>query len=831
MQINSRWGRFGRSVFVFLACTVTHASFAQTPVRDRVVQGVDNSQMTMVKGNIHPLARARYDQGNADPSMPMRRMTMTFRPSPRQQADLDTLLAAQQDRGSPDYHRWLTPEQFGSRFGMSQSDLNKVTGWLESQGFTIEETPASRNSISFSGTAQQAQSAFRTEIHRYAVGGEPHYANATEPSIPAAFAGVVTAIRGLDDFRPKPRALKKAVRPRFTSGQTGNHFVTPGDFATIYDLNHLYSQGTTGAGQNIAVAGQSDFVMSDVQAFRNASGLSANNPQVVLVPGSADPGILAGDVDEASLDVEWSGAVAPNATIIFVNSTNVFVSLQYAIQQGLTFASVLSISYGDCEQNFDPGFISAMSALAQQANAQGQTIVAPSGDSGAADCDGGTDESGNPISIASVGLAVDFPGSLPYVTSVGGTEFGGDVASPASYWLPPIGVIPNAQDVNPSALQYIPEIAWNDTSAANGLAAGGGGASVLFSKPTWQVDPGVPNDGARDVPDISFDASPAHDAILFCSENQQPNGTFTPSCVNGSFRDTNGNLDTVGGTSAGVPALAGIVALINQYTSSAGQGNINTVLYPLFAHAPAAFHDISVGANQVPFQSSAMSACGTAVAQIGYGATVGYDLATGLGSIDAFNLVTSWTSVARALSSSPASAVDFQLAFSGSSVTIRRGSCAAVQLQVVPLKGFSGIPAFSCVASNTLGTTQCSVTPVAGSMLYEPGRFNDRVIAWWAPAVTVLVCLLGLTLVIMGGKQPRRRPWPKLVPGFALVTLVAIALGCGSSNSSSSSGLSGVQYAVIVQVPTTAPAVSGAIQVTGSIAGLSHSVQLAVTAN
>jgi len=274
------------SVLLTLLC-LSGTLFGQGPLKDRVIQAVDTSQMTAVRGNVHPLARPEFDQGRVDPSVDMR-VTITFKMTASQQADLDALLAAQQERGSPDFQRWLTPEQFGSRFGLGQADLNKVTGWLQSQGFRVENVPASRNMITFGGTAQQVESALHTEMHRYVVNGEAHFANASEPSVPAALADVVLGFRSMNNFQLKPRVLEK-MSPRFTSGVSGNHFITPADFATIYDVVPLYQQGLHGEGQNIVVVGQSNINVNDVRAFRSNSGLPANDPQIVIVPRETDP--------------------------------------------------------------------------------------------------------------------------------------------------------------------------------------------------------------------------------------------------------------------------------------------------------------------------------------------------------------------------------------------------------------------------------------------------------------------------------------------------------------------------------------------------------------
>ncbi len=666
-----------RLSFFFLTAIIgicwSQPSIAQSQLKDRVVQAVDTSQVTALKGNVHPLARLQFDQGRVEPSMPMR-LTIAFKMSPAQQADLDALLASQQDRGSPDYQRWLTPEQFGSRFGLSQADLNKVTAWMEGQGFQVEGVPASRNQITFRGTAQQVESALHTEMHRYLVNGRARYANADDPAVPAALMDAVLSIRGLDNFQLKPRAMRK-VSPRFTSGQTGNHFIAPGDFATIYDVAPLYTSAhgtTTGFGQNIVVVGQSDVALSDIEAFRNNSGLPANDPRKIFV--TVNPGMQQGDIDEANLDVEWAGAAAPMATVIFivgdpVNGDGVFDALRYAITTSPPPAPIISTSYGACEADFAPSDISFLQSLAQQANVQGITILAPSGDSGAADCDNNSDPN-NPVTASTLGLAVDLPGSLPSVTSIGGTEFGEGADTAGAFWANPACVrlgtcsVTPGPDVAPtSARSYIiPEGAWNDTSGTLGLTAGGGGASSVIPKPAWQAGTGVPNDGARDVPDISFSASPVHDTYLICSENfNSTTNAFSPTCpTSGSFRNTDGSLTAVGGTSVGPPAFAGIVALINQATGhSTGSGNINTVLYPLAARtSAAAFHDITTGSNQVPF-----SATCAPTNQIGYSATAGYDLATGLGSIDALNLVTNWTTVTPASTATATSSVNFSSCF------------------------------------------------------------------------------------------------------------------------------------------------------------------------
>src|SRR6185312_1520526 len=272
-------------------------------------------------------------------------------------------------------HRWLTPEEYADRFGLSGPDESRLVSWLTAQGLTIDERGRGRNWIAFSGTAARVGRAFRTSIHRYEVNGRMHFANAAEPSVPAALADVVGGFLGLNDFTPKPQARVEGP-PNFTSGNS--HYLAPGDWMTIYNAAPLAAAGYDGSGQSIAVVGQSDIVASDLAAFRTLFGLPANAPHVVLV--GEDPGFNDAQI-EGNLDLEWSGAIAPKATIYYVESLSAFAALTYAVSQNL--APVISVSYGICENDSAPGYRS----VAQQANAQGITIVVASGDAGGGGCD------------------------------------------------------------------------------------------------------------------------------------------------------------------------------------------------------------------------------------------------------------------------------------------------------------------------------------------------------------------------------------------------------------------------------------------------------------
>ncbi len=594
-------------------------------VHDRVV-GEAQGKPVALPQTVSPRLKQAADLGEAKGEVALSSMSFRFNMTSAQKAALTQLLIDQQNPASARYHKWLRPEQFADRFGLSASDVAKVSAWLTAQGFKVTGVTRSRTAINFSGTVAQAQAAFQTSIHRVSLDGKEHLANVSAAALPANIAAVVDLVGGLNDFRLKPRARVRSVQasanPRYTSSITGATFIAPGDFYTIYDVKPLLSTSVNGTGMTIAVAGQTDISLNDVAAFRSASGLSANLPTVKLY--GADPGIQSDDLDEAQLDVEWSGAVAPAASIVYVNSSDVITSLTRIIDDAL--APIASISYGACELGTGESALNSLNQLFMQANAEGITVIGPSGDSGATDCD-------YQAATATQGLAVDFPASSPYVTGVGGTMFN---EGSGTYFN-------QSNDANAgSAISYIPEAVWNESLSANELSATGGGLSSFFTKPAWQVGTGVPNDFARDVPDISFNADPDHDGYLFCSQGSCVDGfrtsaTPTSNCTTGSC------LNVVGGTSVSTPAFAGILALVEQKIGAAtGVGNANPVIYGLAnsTYYNNVFHDVTVGDNTSPCTAGSTDC--PAGGSIGYAAGVGYDLATGWGSVDAFNLANDW---------------------------------------------------------------------------------------------------------------------------------------------------------------------------------------------
>jgi subtilase family serine protease len=630
------------------ACVLATGAMAAQTSAPRIRSEVNNSAVTTLKASQQPLAQVQNDAGPMPSNMKLNGMTITFNRSAAQQADLEALLAAQQDPRSPQYHQWLNPDQFAARFGMAQSDINKVQTWLEQQGFSVDGVARSRNMIRFSGTIGQVDQAFQTQMHYYKTDGQTHFGPSTLLSVPAAIAPTIEAVRNLSDFRPRPMHI--STHRAFTSSQSGNVFLAPGDIAVTYDIKPLYSAGIDGTGQSIAIIGQSAIKTSDIEAFQAAAGLPTKDPVMVIVPGSGNSTVLSGgDEGESDLDVEWSGAIAKGATIQFVytgNSTNynAFNALEYAIDEKI--APIISVSYGACETALN-GF--SLETAFQQAAAQGQSIFAASGDQGSTACSGDTQ---NGITqTQEFALAVNYPASSPYVTGVGGTEItpANSVSTNSTYWTGQ-----GSSDTLTSAVKYIPEIVWNDDSTQFGLGATGGGASALFTKPSWQAGvPGIPSDGKRDVPDVSLYSSAAYPGYLFCtSDSSNWNTTQAPvqqaSC-NSGFRDNaTGDLTVAGGTSFATPIFAGMMALINQKQQwTGGQGVANKMLYQLASDAgtyASAFHDVTSGNNNC---TSGTQYCGTTTG--GFKAAAGYDQATGLGSVDLANLVSAWPANASPL--------------------------------------------------------------------------------------------------------------------------------------------------------------------------------------
>ena len=668
----------------------TAANRAAEP--SRIAEPIDESQLVTLTGNMHPLAREEFDRGVVDAETGLGRMVLELEPSATQQAELDALVAAQHDPRSPLYRQWLTPAGYGARFGVSAEDAALVAAWLGGHGFTVEEIPPSNRLLVFSGTAGQVAEAFHAEIHRYLVDGVEHVASSEDPQIPAALAAVVGGVVSLHDFRRRSEIEARTplatddlfggrsfagAQPLYTSGST--HYLFPADWAAIYDLDSLYGAGTAGTGVSIAIAGRSNIDVSDVAAFRTMAGLAANNPAVIL-PG-ADPGLVTGDQDEATLDVEWSGAVAPAAAVELVvgastaTTDGVDLSAQHIVNHAL--AQVVSVSYGSCEQEMGTSELAFYNQLWEQAASQGMSALVASGDAGAAGCYGGSSASGS-------GTAVNGLCSSPYATCVGGTEFN-EGSNPAQYWA-----ATNTANYG-TALGYIPEEVWNESAlnGGSGLWASGGGVSVIYAQPPWQkaVNGTSAANGMRAVPDVAVTAA-AHDGYVIYE---------------------NGSYYVVSGTSASSPSFAGVMALVVERQGGTGVGSANPGLYSLLNGAHNPFHATPSGNNSVP-------------GVMGFTASgADYNLATGMGSVDGALLVNEWgeagADFSLTASATGATVVVGRTAAFTVSVTESGASTSAVTLTAKAPNGVTVVVQPGSIAPGTAATVTISVgeTAVAGT--------------------------------------------------------------------------------------------------------------------
>jgi hypothetical protein len=653
----------------------------QAGPRRRITQAINDTQLFTLHGNVHPLARPEFDRGALADWQPVTKMLLLLQRSPEQEAALQKLLEEQQDPSSPNFHKWLTPTEFGQQFGPADADIQTIKDWLASQGFTGIQVSAGKTLIQFDGTAGAVAQAFHTTLHTYHVNAKEHFANASNPQIPAALSPVVAGVVSLHNFRKKPfvhnagtfrrNMATGEVKPLFTFTDVNGTFfaVGPADFATIYHI----PAGADGTGQSIAIVGRSNINLQDVRDFRNVFGLPSNDPQIIL--NGPDPGLVSGDETEADLDVQWSGAVAPAAKIIFVPTQGTSTDASDGVDRSALYivdnnvAPILSDSFGLCESSLGTTGNQFYNSLWQQAAAEGITVSVAAGDNGSAGCD----DPGSATS-AKGGIAVSGLASTPFNFAAGGTDFNQDPANPTNisqFWnttdtstTPPVPA---------SAKGYIPELPWNDSCASSGLTgcntvtstsqslniiAGSGGASTLYPKPSWQSGPGVPNDNHRDLPDVSlFSGDGLHGSFyIICEADQAINGeagcSLSKFTTTAPFHD----FQAVGGTSAAAPAFAGIMALVNQKIGQR-QGNPNPVLYKLLA-TNGVFHDIATGNNSVPCPGGSMNCSKTTTGGFGvlvsggnaaFQAGTGYDLATGLGSVDVTNLLANWGGVSLGL--------------------------------------------------------------------------------------------------------------------------------------------------------------------------------------
>ena len=663
----------------------------------RINEHIDEAQRVELKGLVPRAVTRATDLGPADRALAVERVVMVLGSSPEQEVALAQFLRNVQTRGRPEYHQWLTPDAFGQRFGVAPADLATVRTWLQSKGFRLESQSASRRTIVLSGTMGQLNDAFDAGMHQYRWNGEPHLSNSKNPTIPKALSAVVRGFASLHDFRLQPQLVRSTVRPQ-TNVSNGVHTLGPGDFAIIYDLSNTYAAGTNGTGRTIAVIGRSDVQSADINNFRSMFGLPAALPTVVLA--GSDPGLVANDQTESDLDLEWAGGIAPDAALKFVTTAStrttdgVLLSAQYAVEHNV--ADVISVSYSGCEATSDvSGGTTFFNQLWQQAAAQGTSVFVSSGDSGAAGCDASSS------TTATHGLGVNQICTSPYATCVGGTQFAADVSSPGTYWSST-----NTPGTDASALSYIGESVWNQsgtTSGGSDLWSSGGGKSIYFAKPAWQLSTGVPSDGYRDVPDVAFNASGAHDPYLIYS----------------SDGNTSSTLEGVGGTSASTPSMAGVAALLIQ-AQGGRVGSFNPTLYGLSAlqasGGAAVFHAVTSGNNSVPGQAGFSASTSDPV----------YNQATGLGSIDGGVLIAHWRDFAGSSSGLSPTSVVVPAATTVSSATLTLPTTTSWSatitggsgwLSLTPTSGTGSAPLTFSTTTNTASTSRTATITIDGQAL------------------------------------------------------------------------------------------------------------------
>jgi hypothetical protein len=640
-----------RCFFVVL-CLVSFSAFASTQAAstvqaDRVVASADSRVTTRLAGHVPGWAVSANDRGAVAAGTTLQ-LTFVLSRSPELQAGFTQLLADQQNPSSPSYHQWLTPQQVGERFGPTQHDVDALTGWLRSQGLQVMESAPSRVFVKATGSASTVADALATSFHNFDVNGQSRVSATVDPSIPSALASVVSSISGLadTDLRPmshgqamtRPASSGTGVQPQYTNPSNGLHYVTPGDFAVIFDVNQVDSGVANGAGQKVAIIGRSRVASTDISEYESEMGLTNNLPNVIIPTTGADPGTTNDDdQSEATLDVERLIGTAPGVQADLVVSSSasggIFTAAQYEVQTVLD--PVMTISFGSCEFYAGSANVGMWDTLFSQAASEGISVFVSAGDAGAAGCD---EQFGTPPAYQI--LSINYICASSYATCVGGTELS-EGANATQYWSTTNGA--GLQ----SALSYIPEGAWNEPqigalSFSYIAASGGGGASIYVPKPTWQTGTGVPADSARDVPDVSFPAS-YHDAYFGCY------------AAGGGDCGAN-HFYYFYGTSAGTPSMAAVTALLNQKTGGS-QGNLNPLLYRLAASNPSAFHDATpgtisgtvcaIGTPSICNNSTPGSANALTGGLAGYALTPGYDQATGLGSLDVANFIAAAAAVPK----------------------------------------------------------------------------------------------------------------------------------------------------------------------------------------
>jgi len=508
---------------------------------------------------------------------------------PRNQQELDNLLRNLYDPSSSLYHRFLTPQEFTDEFGPTVDQQQQVVSYLRSQGLTVTSISPNGLLIDANASVAQAQSAFQVVINNYRLGSRTFFANASAPTIPSTLSSLIASIGGLDNsvklhplsHRINPKSGKPGLGTRLSHAQpNAQSGYKPADLVGAYNAAPLQQAGVLGNNQTVAVFELDGYQSSDVTQYLQTYNLGTPNISNVLVDGTT--GSAGAGAIEVELDIEVVAAMAPKANQIVYEGPNTTQGVNDTYNKIVTDnkAQITTISWGECETASGAAELQTLDTIFKQGAAQGIAMYAASGDSGAYDCN-------------DTSLAVDSPAGDPYITAVGGTnlQLSGSAYGSESVWS------------NPTDTQRSPQ-----------GAGGGGGLSSTFAQPSWQTGPGVKNqysNGKREVPDVSADADPATGYSVYCT-------------VSASGCPSSGWI-VVGGTSAAAPLWAGSTATINEYLQKQGKsrmGFANPVLYGLFnGQEPfPPFHDVTSGNN------------------LFYPSTTGYDMASGIGSPDIYNI-------------------------------------------------------------------------------------------------------------------------------------------------------------------------------------------------
>ena len=474
---------------------------------NRVADGADLSVMKRLSGHIPSWATAANDAGEAaageTSADTTRQITFVLNRSPEKEAAFTQLLAEQQNPASSNYHKWLSPEEIGTLYGPTPHDISALTGWLTTQGLTVVEVSPTNIFVTVKGPSETVATALRTSFRTFKVNNESRRSVTVEPSVPAALASLVSSVHGLSDIRVYHGHHHAAdARPNLTLGDGTKHVITPANFAAIYDVNPVYHAGFDGTGQNVAVVSDSLINETDISDFENRMGLPLNLPTTINAEQIINPNlplVFSAEEQEADLDVERVIGTAPGAHVDLIvgRSTGwndgIWDAIKYAIYNQRD--PILSISYSEGCDGSSYIFSTFVDDF-MDAAAEGISVFVSSGDGGADTCFAGQ-KTINPICAS------------PYVTCVGGTELN-EGNTPGAYW---------SDDPNnlATALKYIPEVAWND-NGSDSIGGGGAAPDYIYNggTPSWQQNVfGVPKDGLRYIPDISFAASVVHDGYYF----------------------------------------------------------------------------------------------------------------------------------------------------------------------------------------------------------------------------------------------------------------------------------------------------------------------------